>query len=160
MFRPLGALIESAREAAVRLVLSRRGAARTVNGIALRVDPVGRHTFTPIYDAGATAYLRQHLAEGMQAWTVGANVGVYTLQLAHWVGSTGHVVAFEPNPAARAVLTRNVALNGLPGRVEIVPSRWVARRATSPSSPPVRTAWAAPAAPTRGSRTPVGSTCR
>jgi FkbM family methyltransferase len=122
MFQPLAALIGSAREAAVRLVLYRRGAARTVNGIALRVDPVGRHTFTPVYDAGATAYVRQQLTEGMEAWNVGANVGVYTLQLAHWVGGTGRIVAFEPNPAARAVLTRNVALNGLQGRVEIVAS--------------------------------------
>ena len=60
--------------------------------------------------SGATDYLRGELREGMEAWNVGANVGVYTLQLAHWVGATGRVVAFEPNPEARAVLARNVAL--------------------------------------------------
>ena len=110
------------RESAIRIAMSRRGVARVVNGLPLRVDPVGRETFTPIYDAGAAEYVRARLGDGMEAWNVGANVGVYTLQLAHWVGARGRVVAFEPNPEARAVLTRNVALNGLQSRVEIVPS--------------------------------------
>src|SRR5688572_7146065 len=110
------------RERAVRALLSRRGARRTVNGVVLRVGRASRHTFTPTYAAGATGYLRQHLRAGMEAWNVGANVGVYTLQLADRVGPDGRVVAFEPNPAARAVLTRNVALNAYQARVEIVPS--------------------------------------
>ena len=40
------------------------------------------------------------------------------------VGAAGRVVAFEPNPEARAVLTRNIALNSLQSRVEVVPRRW------------------------------------
>ena len=79
-----------AREPLVRALLARRGAARTVNGIPLRVDPVGRHVFTPIYDEGAAGCLRTHLREGMEAWNVGANIGVYALQLAHLVGAAGH----------------------------------------------------------------------
>jgi FkbM family methyltransferase len=110
------------REALVQLLFSRRGVPRTINGIPLRVDPVGRHVFTPVYDQGATAWLRHHLREGMEVWNVGANIGVYALQLAHYVGPSGRVVAFEPNPEARAVLTRNVARNALQTRVEIVPS--------------------------------------
>ena len=66
-----------AREPLVRALLARRGAARTVNGIPLRVDPVGRHVFTPIYDWGVAAYLRTHLREGMEAWNVGANIGAH-----------------------------------------------------------------------------------
>jgi FkbM family methyltransferase len=119
---PLRRWFDAFRESAIRALLSGRGVSRVVNGIPLRVDPVGRQTFTPTYDAGATDYLRRELRDGMEAWNVGANVGVYTLQLAHWVGATGRVVAFEPNPEARAVLMRNVALNGLQSRVEIVPS--------------------------------------
>ena len=110
------------REPLVRFLLGRRGAARTVNGIPLRVDPVGRHVFTPIYDEGASACLRSHLQEGMEAWNVGANIGVYALQLAHHVGAAGHVVAFEPNPAARAVLARNIARNSLESRIDVVAS--------------------------------------
>jgi len=110
------------RESFVRALLSRTGVARTVNGIQLRVDPVGRHVFTPVYDKGAAEWLRHHLREGMEAWNVGANVGVYALQLAHYVGAAGRVVAFEPNPEARAVLTRNIARNRLQSRIEVVAS--------------------------------------
>jgi FkbM family methyltransferase len=119
---PLRRWLDDLRESAIRTAMSGRGLSRVVNGLPLRVDPVGRQTFTPTYDAGATDYLRRELREGMEAWNVGANVGVYTLQLAHWVGATGRVVAFEPNPEARAVLIRNVALNSLQARVEIVAS--------------------------------------
>ena len=110
------------REPLVRALLARRGAARTVNGIPMRVDPVGRQAFTETYDSGAAAYLRGALGPGMEVWNVGANVGVYTLQLAHHVGAAGRVVAFEPNPASRAVLSRNIARNSLQARVEIVPA--------------------------------------
>ena len=109
------------REPLVRMILSYRGVACTVNGIPLRIEPGGRALFTEIYDPGASAYLREQLRDGMEVWNVGANVGVYTLQLAHLVGRTGRVVAFEPNPATRAVLSRNVARNAMQSRVEIIP---------------------------------------
>jgi len=113
-------LMLKVRQTILRAVTLGRGVPRVVNGIPLRVDIPGRHTFTPVYDAGATAYLRDRVREGDEVWNVGANVGVYALQLAHWAGPTGKVVAFEPNPAARAVLTRNVRFNGLGGRIEVV----------------------------------------
>ena len=109
------------REAALRL-LSPVGVPRTVNGMPLRVHPASRHAFAPVYDAGAAEYLRRTLPPGSEAWNVGANVGVYVLQLANWLGPEGRVVAFEPNPAARRLLDRNVRLNRLQGRVEIVPA--------------------------------------
>ena len=113
-------LMLTLRQAVLRMVTLGRGVPRVVNGIPLRVDIAGRHTFTPVYDAGATAYLRERIRDGDEVWNVGANVGVYALQLAHWVGPAGRVVAFEPNPAARAVLSRNVRFNGLDRRIEVV----------------------------------------
>jgi len=53
---------------------------------------------------------------------VGANVGVYVLQFAHWSRPTGRVVAFEPNPGAREVLQKHIQLNGLTERVTVVPA--------------------------------------
>jgi FkbM family methyltransferase len=50
---------------------------------------------------------------------VGAHVGFYALQMALWTGPEGRIIAFEPNPAARAVLTANVALNRLASRITI-----------------------------------------
>ena len=35
------------------------------------------------------------------AWDIGANVGLYTLQLAQKVGAKGQVIAFEPDPLNR-----------------------------------------------------------
>ena len=117
-----GGALARLRERAVRAWYGRAGIPRTVNGLRLRVDPAARHTFTPVYDAGAAAFLQHALQPGMEAWNVGANVGIYTLQLAHWVAPGGRVLAFEPNPAARAVLRRNLELNGVTRRVEVVAS--------------------------------------
>lgn len=113
-------LLARLREMAVRAVLSPFGVTRIVNGTPLRVHPVSRHVFAPEYDPGATAYLRRTIRPGSEVWNVGANVGVYVLQLAHWVGPRGRVVAFEPNVAARRLLRRNVRFNHLQERVEIV----------------------------------------
>jgi FkbM family methyltransferase len=51
----------------------------------------------------------------------GANVGSYTLLFAIWAGAAGRVFAFEPAPDAREGLRQHLELNGLAGRVEIVP---------------------------------------
>jgi FkbM family methyltransferase len=48
---------------------------------------------------------------------VGANLGYFTVLAAAWVGSGGHVYAFEPEPRNFALLEANVALNGLASRV-------------------------------------------
>lgn len=107
------------RERAIQALTSRRGVPRIVNGMPLRVDARSRRTFTADYDAPVADYLRRRVAAGSEVWNVGANVGVFTLQLAHWVGPRGRVVAFEPNPAAAAMLERNVRLNGFEDRVAV-----------------------------------------
>ncbi|HEX6183919.1 MAG TPA: FkbM family methyltransferase [Pyrinomonadaceae bacterium] len=99
-----------------------RGAAWTVNGVEYRVDPHYRHRLGPSYDAPVAAFLRARVRPGAVCVDVGANVGVYVLQFAHWSAPAGRVVAFEPNPGARAVLERHVRFNGLEGRVTVVPA--------------------------------------
>jgi FkbM family methyltransferase len=44
---------------------------------------------------------------------IGANIGVYTLQMAQKVGPRGCVYAFEPEPTNYQLLQRNIAANGL-----------------------------------------------
>jgi len=51
------------------------------------------------------------LHPGETMFDVGANVGYYTLLGSHRVGTTGHVVAFEPLPANVRFLQRHVRLN-------------------------------------------------
>jgi FkbM family methyltransferase len=47
----------------------------------------------------------------MSAIDIGANLGVYSLQMARLVGPTGHVFAYEPGSAARNLLERSRELN-------------------------------------------------
>jgi FkbM family methyltransferase len=63
---------------------------------------------------------RTAVRPGSTVLDVGANVGAYTLLFAQWVGPAGRVTAFEPAPASIAGLRRQLELNGLTGRVEVV----------------------------------------
>lgn len=59
----------------------------------------------------ALRYLPRLVDPGMQVVDVGANLGLYTLLLAHLTGEEGHVFAFEPEPNLFAVLKKNCAEN-------------------------------------------------
>lgn len=56
---------------------------------------------------------RQVVRPGDVAVDVGAYIGTHTLVLAHLVGPTGRVVAFEPQNVIHQLLSANLALNGL-----------------------------------------------
>ena len=93
-----------------------------INSVACRIDARHRYQMGSPYDASVASWLAQRVKPGQVTVDVGANVGVYVLQFAHWAGPTGKVIAIEPNPAARAVLEKHVRLNDLRARVEIVPA--------------------------------------
>lgn len=97
-----------------------RGMPWEINGVPVRIDPALREEMGQVYDPTVVAWLRPRVRPGQVVWNVGANVGVYALQFAHWVGESGHVVALEPNPVARRALERHVAWNALTGRVTVV----------------------------------------
>jgi len=54
--------------------------------------------------------------EGDVLYDAGANVGMYTIYAAA-AGKAARVIAFEPESASYALLNRNIALNGLDGKV-------------------------------------------
>ncbi len=58
-------------------------------------------------------FLLRQVRPGDVVVDVGANVGLYTVFLAHAVGPSGHVYAFEPEPRNFDLLCQNVALNRL-----------------------------------------------
>jgi FkbM family methyltransferase len=64
--------------------------------------------------------LARALGEGDVFVDLGAYVGGYTLLASRLVGPHGKVVAFEPDPAARRLLERNLASNGA-ANVTVVP---------------------------------------
>jgi FkbM family methyltransferase len=100
-----------------------RGLAWHVDGTTtLRIDPRCRWIRNPSYEADVAAYLRAGIRPGHCCVDVGAHVGFYAMQMALWTAPGGRVIAFEPNPTARAVLQANVALNRMSDRVTIEPS--------------------------------------
>ncbi len=53
------------------------------------------------------------LHEGMTVVDVGANHGLFSMEAAHFVGSTGRVYAFEPTPELYAHLRKHLEVNHL-----------------------------------------------
>lgn len=93
-----------------------------INGVTYRIDPHHRHRLGHDYDAQVAEFLRARVKPGAVSIDVGANVGVYVLQFAHWSGPEGRVIAFEPNPGARPVLEKHIQINGLNAQAMVVPA--------------------------------------
>lgn len=109
------------RERAIRVAVRGRGVRRTINGLAVRVDPDSRWFFPADYERATTDFLAGRIAPGSEIWNVGANVGAWAIQLAVFTGARGRVLALEPNPRTVRLLTENIRLNALGERVEIAP---------------------------------------
>jgi FkbM family methyltransferase len=55
--------------------------------------------------------LREQIKPGMTVYDCGANVGYFSVMLAHLVGPNGRVFAFEPSPGSVECLSAATALN-------------------------------------------------
>ena len=108
-------------EAALARFYGERGIPWAINGEAFRIDPRYRHLLGQDWDAEVAAFLAPRLKPGALCLDVGANVGIYVLQFCRWTELDGRVIAFEPNDNTRRVLQTHIAMNGLEGRVEVVP---------------------------------------
>jgi FkbM family methyltransferase len=64
------------------------------------------------YEPEISQLMLRVLRDGDTVIDVGANVGFFTILSAALVGPTGRVVSFEPDPANRARLNNNYAING------------------------------------------------
>jgi FkbM family methyltransferase len=77
-------------------------------------DMIAREVFfTGQYGPQETALLNAVLRPGATFVDVGANWGYFTLLAAHLVGTTGSVVAMEPDPRLFTILRANVEANRL-----------------------------------------------
>ena len=79
-------------------------------GEAILIAPDSRHVTWNVEEYHA---FRAAIRQGDTVIDAGANVGCYALLFGRWVGRTGRVYAFEPDPSAFEGLTRLIALNGL-----------------------------------------------
>jgi FkbM family methyltransferase len=79
--------------------------------------PVSSDLFSQLaggtFEVAHTAALRSFVRLGDTAIDVGANVGLFSIELARLVGPTGRVFAVEPGPEAYAFLKRNLSRNGM-----------------------------------------------
>ena len=64
---------------------------------------------TRTHEADTVELVRRITRPGMIALDIGANVGYYTRLLSTLVGSSGHVLAFEPHPRSFTLLRQNTA---------------------------------------------------
>lgn len=79
----------------------------------------GRYFAGIAYEPGTTDTLIGSLQPGGVFVDIGANTGYFSIIAGHLVGSSGRVVAFEPNPEVRARLERNVVTNALNDRIVV-----------------------------------------
>ncbi len=73
-------------------------------------------------DEGSFRAMKKRVREGAVVLDLGANVGMYALLLARWVGAAGKVFAFEPAIQTADRLRHHVNLNQLADRVEVIQS--------------------------------------
>jgi FkbM family methyltransferase len=105
--------LRPAYESTLQILSGDRGVSWEINGVPFRIDPRYRNQLGKNYEADVARFLSDRIKPGAICFDVGANVGAYVLQLAHWTGPTGRVVAFEPNPLAIEVLSAHVQFNRL-----------------------------------------------
>jgi len=125
-------IVRPIREWALEIAYGQAGLLREVNGISLRVLPKHRSYFAADYDAPVAAYFRGRVRPGDVCASIGANLGMYPLQFAHWSSPGGMVYAFEPNPVTVVGLGRHIAMNKLNARVEIINSAVADRPGKAP----------------------------
>ena len=97
-----------------------RGIPWRINGVPCRIDPRLRARLARDYEVEAARFLAARVRAGDVCLDVGANVGAYVLQLAHWSRPNGRVIAFEPNPAAAQLLEWHARVNRLTDRVAVI----------------------------------------
>ena len=76
-------------------------------------DPVWRWTAKGVREPGVLKFAQDMIRPGATVFDVGAHIGEWTILFSELVGEAGRVVAFEPDPVARASLQKNLMLNSI-----------------------------------------------
>jgi len=98
----------------------RGGLVRKIPGCGpIRIRPASRY-FRDNYEAGLFQFVRKVVRPGDVVLDIGANVGIFTVLAARWVGPGGHVYAFEPSRQTRTLLRDHLTLNSVADRVTII----------------------------------------
>jgi FkbM family methyltransferase len=79
----------------------------------VQYDPVWRWIARGVREPGVLRFSMDKIGRGLTVFDVGAHVGEWALLFSELVGPSGRVVAFEPDPVARASLKKNLEMNGI-----------------------------------------------
>jgi len=80
----------------------------------------GRSILRGAYETDELSFARQAVKPGSLSLDIGANIGLFSIVMAHAAGPAGKVIAFEPLPRNLSLLRRSIAENGFADRVEVV----------------------------------------
>lgn len=103
---------------------SNRTVIRLPNGLPLRAI-ADDQSLTPslvtdgFYDLSFWRFIRRYVRPGDLVVDVGANIGLFTIEMAARVGRYGRVHAFEPSREVFGVLTENVGINWFAERTRL-----------------------------------------
>ena len=97
--------------------LSQLQPVKTLLGFDLLLDPSDYFSYLlirdGIFEAPESDLVSRLVRQGDTCIDAGSHVGYYTCFLAHLVGESGRVYAFDANPEACEVAKRNLSLNGM-----------------------------------------------
>src|SRR2546428_6081580 len=117
-----------------------RPVVRFPGGVRLRLDlreSLQRDFYFGLYDQHELRLVSRYLRSGGDFVDVGAHIGMYAVRAAVELRGRGRVLAFEPNPSARAQLVENLALNGCENAAVVAAAVTAgARPAGRPNPPP------------------------
>ena len=133
-FRPLakfvrGTLNKAAPTGLTEVTIAAGGAA----GMKMQLDlQIEKDYWLGTYETDLQSAVDNLIQPGWVAYDVGANIGYISLLLAHKLGESGKIFAFEALPNNLERLRTHIEINGLTSRVSVIPG------AVAATSEPVR----------------------
>lgn len=95
----------------IDIMTLRRGIPRTYGGHKIRFPTRYARYYQSDYQPDLLEFLKQNLKAGNTYWDCGAHFGLFSVVASRLVGPTGLVLAFEPTPSVREILTKVVSMN-------------------------------------------------
>jgi FkbM family methyltransferase len=80
----------------------------TADGETLWVPTAWDARLIKVHEAAVFRELRKIIRQGATVYDIGANVGLFSLRFAQWIGSGGWLYAIEPNPVCVYFLRANL----------------------------------------------------
>jgi FkbM family methyltransferase len=99
-------------------------ASMQLNGQTIQMHTADMYEYVRVQsfedDKPIIAAITQQLSKGETFWDIGTSIGLYSNYVAKVVGTTGHVISYEPELRSRERLLENIAFNNNTGIIQVV----------------------------------------